>query len=152
MPVCIDSLCCRALSVSSVSHRALTLCVWCSDLSFNQISKIEGIETLTKLTDLCLTHNEISKLEGIRCEPNLCCRCHRAAAPHYAITVVLSCCTIVLLLFACCCHCLIVMPLFRGAVAASLFCCCLMVLSLSACWCAVTVSLFACCGRAFIRL
>jgi hypothetical protein len=33
--------------------------------SFNQISEIEGLDTLTKLTDLSLTHNEITELRGL---------------------------------------------------------------------------------------
>ena len=36
-----------------------------TDLSFNQIENIEGLEPLVKITDLCLTHNKINKIEGI---------------------------------------------------------------------------------------
>ena len=35
------------------------------DLSFNLIEKIEGLEKLTKLTDLSLFSNNISKLQGL---------------------------------------------------------------------------------------
>ena len=35
------------------------------DLSFNQIAKIEGLETLVNLTDLSLQDNDISELEGL---------------------------------------------------------------------------------------
>jgi Leucine-rich repeat (LRR) protein len=35
------------------------------DLSFNQITKIEGLDTLVKLTDLSLFDNQISELEGL---------------------------------------------------------------------------------------
>ena len=35
------------------------------DLSFNNIARIEGLETLTKLTDLTLFNNNIQKLEGL---------------------------------------------------------------------------------------
>lgn len=35
------------------------------DLSFNQIQKIEGLETLKQLTDLSLQDNLISDLEGL---------------------------------------------------------------------------------------
>ena len=37
----------------------------CADLSFNNIEKIEGLSTLTKLTDLSLFNNLISELEGL---------------------------------------------------------------------------------------
>ena len=44
----------------------LTACVRaCADLSFNNIEKIEGLETLTKLTDLALFNNLITEVEGI---------------------------------------------------------------------------------------
>lgn len=35
------------------------------DLSFNNIEKIEGLETLVNLTDLSLHHNQIHTLEGL---------------------------------------------------------------------------------------
>jgi Leucine-rich repeat (LRR) protein len=35
------------------------------DLSFNQITRIEGLDTLTNLTDLSLLDNQISELEGL---------------------------------------------------------------------------------------
>lgn len=35
------------------------------DLSFNNISKLEGLETLTKLKDLSVFNNNIAKLEGL---------------------------------------------------------------------------------------
>lgn len=35
------------------------------DLSFNQIQKIEGLETLVDLTDLSLQDNVITDLEGL---------------------------------------------------------------------------------------
>lgn len=35
------------------------------DLSFNQIQKIEGLETLKHLTDLSLQDNLVSELEGL---------------------------------------------------------------------------------------
>lgn len=35
------------------------------DLSFNQISKIQGLETLVNLTDLSLFDNQIAELEGL---------------------------------------------------------------------------------------
>lgn len=35
------------------------------DLSFNNISKIEGLDTLTKLTDLSLYNNAITVIEGL---------------------------------------------------------------------------------------
>jgi Leucine-rich repeat (LRR) protein len=35
------------------------------DLSFNKITKIEGLETLTKLVDLSLFNNQISEIEGL---------------------------------------------------------------------------------------
>ncbi len=35
------------------------------DLSFNKIAKIEGLETLTKLSDLSLYNNAISVIEGL---------------------------------------------------------------------------------------
>lgn len=35
------------------------------DLSFNLISKIEGLDTLTKLTDLSLYSNRITELSGL---------------------------------------------------------------------------------------
>lgn len=36
-----------------------------TDLSFNNIKRIEGIETLTKLTDLSLYNNAITTIEGL---------------------------------------------------------------------------------------
>ena len=42
-----------------------------SDLSFNNISVIEGLEGLTKLTDLSLYNNRISKLENMDSLVNL---------------------------------------------------------------------------------
>jgi len=47
-------------ALPTVTPRALP-----ADLSFNQIEKIEGLEPLVKITDLCLTHNKVSKIEGI---------------------------------------------------------------------------------------
>ena len=41
------------------------------DLSFNMIEKIEGLETLTELEDLSLFDNKISKLEGLDALVNL---------------------------------------------------------------------------------
>lgn len=35
------------------------------DLSFNRITKIEGLETLVNLTDLSLYNNQITQLEGL---------------------------------------------------------------------------------------
>lgn len=35
------------------------------DLSFNQIEKIQGLDTLTKLVDLSLYDNCIKKIEGL---------------------------------------------------------------------------------------
>jgi Leucine-rich repeat (LRR) protein len=35
------------------------------DLSFNNITTIEGLETLTKLTDLTLFNNRISKIQNL---------------------------------------------------------------------------------------
>ena len=35
------------------------------DLSFNSITKIEGLDTLVNLTDLSLLDNKISELEGL---------------------------------------------------------------------------------------
>ena len=35
------------------------------DLSFNAISKIEGLDKLTRLSDLSLYHNNITKIEGL---------------------------------------------------------------------------------------
>ena len=35
------------------------------DLSFNNISKLEGLSTLTKLTDLSLFSNKLEKIENI---------------------------------------------------------------------------------------
>jgi internalin A len=43
------------------------------DLSFNQISKIEGLCTLQKLTDLSLLDNEIAELEGLDALTSLQC-------------------------------------------------------------------------------
>ena len=42
---------------------AHTLCL--SDLSFNNIDKIEGLSALVNLTDLSLHNNHISKIEGL---------------------------------------------------------------------------------------
>lgn len=36
-----------------------------ADLSFNNITKIEGLDSLTKLTDLTLFNNRISVIEGL---------------------------------------------------------------------------------------
>lgn len=41
------------------------------DLSFNEISKIEGLETLTELVDLSFYNNRIEKLEGMEALENL---------------------------------------------------------------------------------
>lgn len=41
------------------------------DLSFNKITKIEGLETLTKLTDLSLYNNQISEIENLDTLVNL---------------------------------------------------------------------------------
>jgi len=41
------------------------------DLSFNEIEKIEGLDTLVKLTDLSLFSNKISELEGLEKLTNL---------------------------------------------------------------------------------
>ena len=41
------------------------------DLSFNNIEKIEGLESLTKLADLSLYNNRISKLENLETLENL---------------------------------------------------------------------------------
>jgi len=41
------------------------------DLSFNNISKIEGLETLTRLNDLSLFSNQITTLEGMDTLVNL---------------------------------------------------------------------------------
>jgi Leucine-rich repeat (LRR) protein len=35
------------------------------DLSFNRITKIEGLDTLTKLVDLSLFNNQISDIENL---------------------------------------------------------------------------------------
>lgn len=35
------------------------------DLSFNKITKIEGLETLTKLVDLSLFNNQITRIESL---------------------------------------------------------------------------------------
>ena len=35
------------------------------DLSFNQITRIEGLDALVELTDLSLLDNQISELEGL---------------------------------------------------------------------------------------
>ena len=35
------------------------------DLSFNKLTKIEGLDTLTKLVDLSLFNNEIEVMEGL---------------------------------------------------------------------------------------
>lgn len=43
------------------------------DLSFNQIQKIEGLETLKQLTDLSLQDNLVSELEGLEELENLQC-------------------------------------------------------------------------------
>lgn len=43
----------------------LTSFARCTDLSFNNIEQIEGLNTLTKLTDLSLFNNLISELEGL---------------------------------------------------------------------------------------
>jgi Leucine-rich repeat (LRR) protein len=37
-----------------------------TDLSFNHISKIEGLSRLGKLTELSLAHNRITTLEGLQ--------------------------------------------------------------------------------------
>ena len=36
------------------------------DLSFNQITKLEGLSKLTKLTDLSLFNNKLDKIENIQ--------------------------------------------------------------------------------------
>jgi len=36
------------------------------DLSFNRIERIEGLDRLTKLTDLSLCNNQITKIENLR--------------------------------------------------------------------------------------
>ena len=41
------------------------------DLSFNAISKIEGLDKLTKLTDLSLFCNHIEKIENLQTLTNL---------------------------------------------------------------------------------
>lgn len=41
------------------------------DLSFNNITVIEGLETLTKLSDLSLFNNRISKIENMDSLTNL---------------------------------------------------------------------------------
>ena len=41
------------------------------DLSFNLIDKIEGLDKLTKLTDLSLFSNEITVLSGLENLPEL---------------------------------------------------------------------------------
>jgi hypothetical protein len=41
------------------------------DLSFNQISAIEGLEQLTKLQDLSVFNNQISSLQGLDTLQNL---------------------------------------------------------------------------------
>ena len=41
------------------------------DLSFNNIETIEGLSSLTSLTDLSLSHNRIRKLEGLDSLVNL---------------------------------------------------------------------------------
>lgn len=43
-----------------------------ADLSFNNIEKIEGLETLVKLTDLVLFNNLITELEGLDTLQSLC--------------------------------------------------------------------------------
>jgi len=41
------------------------------DLSFNNIKKIEGLETLTKLSDLSLFENKIQVIENLETLPEL---------------------------------------------------------------------------------
>ncbi len=43
------------------------------DLSFNQISTIEGLQTLTKLTDLSLFNNKLTAITGLSTLANLEC-------------------------------------------------------------------------------
>lgn len=43
----------------------MNFCLSLIDLSFNQIKKIEGLDQLTKLTDLSLFHNEITVVENL---------------------------------------------------------------------------------------
>ena len=43
----------------------LSCVLCCADLSFNNIEKIEGLEALTKLTDLVLFNNLITEIEGL---------------------------------------------------------------------------------------
>lgn len=57
------------------SHTLLSCCLqpnltWL-DLSFNSIFKIEGLDTLTKLTDLSLYHNQIATVENLDALTNL---------------------------------------------------------------------------------
>jgi Leucine-rich repeat (LRR) protein len=42
-----------------------------ADLSFNSLTKIEGLDSLTKLTDLSLFNNKIDRIEGLDSLANL---------------------------------------------------------------------------------
>ena len=42
-----------------------TSCFVVSDLSFNNIEVVEGLDTLTKIKDLSLAHNRIKALGGL---------------------------------------------------------------------------------------
>jgi Leucine-rich repeat (LRR) protein len=49
----------------AVTHASRQTNLTWLDLSFNKISKIQGLDSLVKLTDLSLFANEISVLEGL---------------------------------------------------------------------------------------
>lgn len=90
--------CCPCRQLPQVVAACLTLHVvlqtnltWL-DLSFNQISKIEGLSTLQKLTDLSLLDNEIAELEGLDALSGLQCLSLGALSPpcHVLATSCLS--------------------------------------------------------------
>ncbi len=54
---------CRGVILSC--GRVVMLSCCSADLSFNNITVIEGLETLTKLADLTLFHNKISEIKGL---------------------------------------------------------------------------------------
>ena len=57
--------------------RCVAAGVAAADLSFNEITVIEGLETMHKLTDLTLFHNKISELKGLESQrPTLQVRLH----------------------------------------------------------------------------
>ena len=55
------------------------------DLSFNQITRIEGLDSLVELTDLSLLDNQISELEGLDNLKKLQCLCLGAHAWPVAV-------------------------------------------------------------------